>query len=559
MLAARATFGDSRGSLNTRRTLFPLIAVVVLTPLLAWAAFPPSHLPEAALLLAVPGLWWAARRPAWKLFLIGQWAAWTLTWVLLLFWLHHVTWAGLFLLAAFLGLISTTWFAAARAIAPTLPQSREIEDAPGHLKPLGLPALGPGGVTGLASMLGLAALWVLIEWVRTWLFTGFPWLTLAASQWQRPLMLGLAPITGAWGVSFVIILVNLGLASHLERLRLPREKRRGRFSLEMAVALVVLLACSFGLGRDFLGQKREPWARVGIVQPYIPQEQKWDEAVARDVVRILESETAKVAALEPDFLLWPEAATPWVLTERGDLRNWLGRIARDSRVPLLAGVVALDRTGDDEQWFNSAVVIDPENGVQPERYVKRHLVPFGEFVPIRPVFGWLEKFVPIGGDFVRGTSVAPLTVSTSKGPREAGVLICYEDVFPNLARTATRAGAEVLVNVTNNAWYGEGAAAYQHAAHSVLRAAENRRPVVRSGNGGWSGWIDEYGSIRATLKDEHGSVYFRGGETVAVTRDARWIGRETFYTRHGDWFVVVSGAIALATFAPRLRKRAASK
>jgi apolipoprotein N-acyltransferase len=327
----------------------------------------------------------------------------------------------------------------------------------------------------------------------------------------------------------------------------------------MAVALVVLLACSSGLGRDFLGQKREPWARVGIVQPYIPQEQKWDEAVARDVVRILESETAKVAALEPDFLLWPEAATPWVLTERGDLRNWLGRIARDSRVPLLAGVVALDRTGDDELWFNSAVVVDPENGVQPERYVKRHLVPFGEFVPIRPVFGWLEKFVPIGGDFVRGTSAAPLTVSTSKGPREAGVLICYEDVFPKLARTATRAGAEVLVNLTNNAWYGEGAAAYQHAAHSVLRAAENRRPVVRSGNGGWSGWIDEYGSIRATLKDEHGSVYFRGGETVAVTRDARWIGRETFYTRHGDWFVVVSGAIALATFAPRLRKRAASK
>ncbi|HUG10963.1 MAG TPA: apolipoprotein N-acyltransferase, partial [Opitutaceae bacterium] len=209
----------------------------------------------------------------------------------------------------------------------------------------------------------------------------------------------------------------------------------------------------------------------------------------------------------------------------------------------------------EEKWFNAAVVIDPENGVQAERYVKRHLVPFGEYVPIRPVFGWLEKFVPIGGDFVRGTSPAPLTISTGKGPRSAGILICYEDVFPNLARSATRAGAEVLVNVTNNAWYGEGAAAYQHAAHSVLRAAENRRPIVRCGNGGWSGWIDEYGSVRATLEDEHGSVYFRGGETVAVTRDARWIGRETFYTRHGDWFVALCGAIVLLVFGLRVFRR----
>ncbi|HEY5551096.1 MAG TPA: apolipoprotein N-acyltransferase, partial [Opitutaceae bacterium] len=328
--------------MDTRRTLLPLIAVVVLTPLLAWAAFPPSPLPEAAFFLAAPGLWWALRRPAWKLFLLVQWIAWTVTWLVLLIWLHHVTWIGLVLLAAFLGLISSAWFAAARAIAPiAAPTTVETEDAPGHLRPLALPTLGSSGLGGIVPMLGLAALWVVLEWVRTWLFTGFPWLTLATSQWQRPLMLGLAPITGAWGISFLLVLVNVGLVAHFERLRLPREGRRGWFSLEIVVALVALLACSFGLSGDFLGQKRKPWARVGIVQPYIPQEQKWDDAMARDVVRTLEQETARVAALEPDFLLWPEAATPWVLTEGGDLRDWLARISRDNRAPMLAGVVAL--------------------------------------------------------------------------------------------------------------------------------------------------------------------------------------------------------------------------
>lgn len=533
-----------------------MFGVVVLTPLLAWAAFPPSPLPEAVFFLAGPGLWWALRRPPWKLFLIGQWLAWTVTWLVLLIWLRHVTWAGLVLLAAFLGAMSAAWFAAARAIAPDSEPRGAGADLPGGLKPLAIPLLGSGGLGGVATMFALAALWVLIEWVRTWLFTGFPWLTLATSQWQRPLMLGLAPVTGAWGVSFVIVLVNVGLVAHVERLRVAREARRGWFSPEMLVALVALLACSFGLAGGYFGQKRESWARVGIVQPYIPQEQKWDDTFARGVVRTLEQETAKVAALGPDFILWPEAATPWVLTEGGDMRDWLGRIARDSRVPLLIGVVALDRSGSEEEWFNAAVVIDPENGVQAGRYAKRHLVPFGEYVPLRPVLGWLEKFVPIGGDFVRGTSAAPLVVSTAGGPRELGVLICYEDVFPALARASTRAGAEVLVNVTNNAWYGEGAAAYQHAAHSVLRAAENRRPVVRCGNGGWSGWIDEHGAIRETLLDERGSVYFRGGGAVTVTRDARWIGRETFYTRHGDWFVAVCGVVVFATLAGRLRARA---
>ncbi|HET7536795.1 MAG TPA: nitrilase-related carbon-nitrogen hydrolase, partial [Candidatus Didemnitutus sp.] len=127
-------------------------------------------------------------------------------------------------------------------------------------------------------------------------------------------------------------------------------------------------------------------------------------------------------------------------------------------------------------------------------------------------------------------------------------LICYEDIFPHLARDSTKAGAELLAVLTNNGWFGEGGAAYQHAAHSVLRAVENRRPLVRVGNGGWSGWIDEYGAIRATLLGENGTVYFRGADTVTITRDVRWRGRSSFYTQSGDWFLILCTVLATAGY-----------
>jgi apolipoprotein N-acyltransferase len=160
----------------------------------------------------------------------------------------------------------------------------------------------------------------------------------------------------------------------------------------------------------------------------------------------------------------------------------------------------------------------------------------------------LEKFVPIGGDFTPGQSSAPLDVTVGVHHIPVGVLICYEDIFPELARASVQSGAEVLAVLTNNAWYGEGGAAYQHAAHSVLRAIENRRPVIRCGNGGWSGWIDEYGNIRTTVLNDADSVYFRGAQTVTVSRDARWHDRQSFYTQHGDWFLIVCAVLSLVAY-----------
>jgi apolipoprotein N-acyltransferase len=290
-----------------------------------------------------------------------------------------------------------------------------------------------------------------------------------------------------------------------------------------------------------------PFANVAFVQPNIPATVKWDPAKAPGIIQTLASTTVEAGRLHPDLILWPESTTPYPL-RGGDqsMPRFVGQLSARTKAPMLVGADAIEDAGSaHERYFNAAFVVDPELGVQTAFYAKRRLVQFGEYIPLRPLFGWIGKFAPLGDDFTPGDDSTPLIVPLSRGAAAFGVLICYEDLFPRLAREEVLSGADALVVVTNDAWYGEGAAAYQHAAHSVLRAIETRRPVLRCGNAGWSGWIDEFGSIRWVQKDENGSIYFRGASMANVTRDQRWIGRNSFYVEHGDWFVAVSAALAI--------------
>jgi apolipoprotein N-acyltransferase len=288
---------------------------------------------------------------------------------------------------------------------------------------------------------------------------------------------------------------------------------------------------------------------VSFVQPYIPQDEKWDSSRSIQVLRTIEKVTlATSRAGKPDFIVWPESVVPYALYRDPNVAPWLESVAQVTNKPILLGTVYTRMSGGVESWYNGATLVDPVTGVSPEVYAKRKLVPFGEYIPLRPVLGWLDKIVPIAGDFFPGSDSKPFSVPVGDGHLLVGVLICYEDIFPSLARESVQSGAEVLAVLTNNAWYGEGGAAYQHATHSVLRAVETRRPVIRCGHGGWSGWIDEFGNIRATLNSESGSVYFRGGQTLTVTRDLRWRDRQSFYTQHGDWFLLVCAVLAVAAY-----------
>jgi apolipoprotein N-acyltransferase len=507
------------------------LAVFATTVLLTYVAFPPVSTGEAAYALALPAVLWAYRRPSFKLYAGVVLGAQAVAWTALLGWLHNVTWVGLFLLGPFIGLIVGSWWLAAWWVV------RRVA--------------GQGALWRITALLGLAGLWVVLEWVRTTLFGGFPWLPLAASQWQSPLILQMASYAGAGAVGFVLIFFNLGAAAYAHRIFFEGARGLRKRSPEFMAALMLLIFTSFPLVRELTGSQPQKLARIALVQPYIPQTEKWDAARARAVLQTIEQVTrAANEAGAPDAIFWPEAVLPWALDADPDVRAWLEKVSNRAGKPLLLGSVYTQKAGQsDERWYNGAFLVDPLKGLVDTRYAKRKLVPFGEFIPLRPVFGWLEKVVPIGGDFQLGQDAAPLLLPVGTKRVPVGMLICYEDIFPALARDSALAGAEVLAVITNNAWFGEGGAAYQHAAHSVLRAVETRRPVVRCGNGGWSGWIDECGRIRATLRDENGRVYFRGAETVTVSRDQRWRDRHSVYTLYGDWFLVVCVGLVTAAYA----------
>lgn len=536
--------------LGRRRHLVVAAGVFVFTATAGAAMMPPARYPELAYIFAVPAVFWASFAPSWRLFLWVTLGAQAVAWAATLIWLRHVTWAGPLLLGPFIGLWTGVWFVAVRWVMPRV---------------TGRPWQGR-----VFALFGLAGGWVVVEWTRSWLLSGFPWLPLAATQWEQLSVLQPAAYAGAWAVSFVLIVVNVSFAAYARQLLVPVEGGSRARCPEFLAAMGLLLGCLLLTIRETMNRGRfhVPWATVGVVQPAIPQAVKWDPAEAEGVLAVLDEETKVMAAARPDLLLWPEATTPLAVKGDPGMARWTAELARASRAPLVLGSVAFEQAEDGGQrWWNGVFVVTPEGGVENSFYAKRRLVPFGEYVPLRPVLGWLEKVAPVGGDFERGKDAGLLRVEPRGVATRLGPLICYEDIFPRLARESVAAGADVLVVNTNNGWFGEEAMAYQHAAHSVLRAVETRRPVLRAGNAGWSGWIDEVGAVRAVLTrdsrtgelrtapperrtsaDGAGTVYFRGGAVLAVSRDARYAGVLTPYVRWGDWFVGLAAALAAGTW-----------
>ncbi|MGE9294757.1 MAG: apolipoprotein N-acyltransferase, partial [Puniceicoccales bacterium] len=264
-----------------------------------------------------------------------------------------------------------------------------------------------------------------------------------------------------------------------------------------------------------------------------------------------ENERAALGEPQPDLILWPEAATPMAIVGTPDrgMRQWVEERVSETGVPLITGALGEYDTG----WENAMYLIDPETGMQEERYAKRRRVPFGEYIPMRDVLFFIGTVVPLDIDLRPGEHSKPLPVEVDGETLNAGPLICYEDIFPHLGREVAREGADFIVVVTNDGWYGEEAGAYQHASHATLRAVETRRPVVRCGNHGWSGWIDEYGNIRDVLVGEDGRVYLRGSKGFELSADPDWQGRLTFYAEHGDWLLWAGGFLLVGAVIQRRR------
>ncbi len=388
--------------------------------------------------------------------------------------------------------------------------------------------------------------WTSLEYLRSTHATfGFSWLGLGYSQFQTLTIIQPAEITGVYGISALIVLGNAALHFSLNawvsRLESPDEWKMSKGVIGVT-ALVMGLWLGWGgwaLNRTQSQIDSSAKIRVGLAQGNIEQHLKWNRLYRQATMEFYKELTLQAAQEKPELIVWPEAAVPFYYSLDPLGTKYVQDIARASGVPLLFGSPYKENVDGTLLDFNRVFLISPQ-GDTIDVYDKMHLVPFGEFVPFRKALFFIEKLVEIIGDFGLGQRA---TVFDLNGSR-LGVSICYEIIFPDLVRLPVKNGAEYLVNITNDAWFGKSAASYQHISMASLRAVENRTPIVRAANTGISGIIDATGEIRNTTE-----LFTR---EFVVSEIAPNKGPRTFYSQYGDVFsylcLILTIAISLLAY-----------
>ena len=388
-------------------------------------------------------------------------------------------------------------------------------------------------------------LWVGLEYLKTHVLTGFPWALLGYGVQPVSVLVQAADLAGVYGLSFLIALVNAGLA----RLVFIRQQRRAAdhtapYIREAAPVLLVLIAVISvwaGYGWWRIADIREDMAgssslTVSVIQGNIDQGVKWDQRFLDSTTMIYVDLSAGVSRLKPDLIVWPETATPFYYGRQPVLSDLVDAGIQNADSHFLIGSPSYTRGKPKFSYFNTAFLIDPEARTIGQ-YSKVHLVPYGEYVPLKKYMPFLGKMVAQVGDFSAG---APGVV-TSWPKGSIGSQICYEIIFPGLSRKMVQNGADLLVNLTNDAWFGRTAAAYQHFSMAAMRAVEFRRSLVRAANTGISGFILPTGEVL------HATGLF---ERTTATRAVPRMRIQTIYARIGDAFaagcLLLSAAIVLA-------------
>ena len=389
--------------------------------------------------------------------------------------------------------------------------------------------------------------WVVLEYIRSHLFTGFGWELLGYTQYKILPIIQIADIAGAYGVSFLIMMVNYALyklcfgpwAMSYEQIK----KKMPVILLPILLLNITLIYGYFRINSYPLSAKRYP-LRISIVQGNIPQEQKWDEEYRNSIIDKYIDLTKLAAKDKPDLIIWPETAVPGFLNIEEDLQKKIVALEEEIKIPLLAGTPIYKFTGKDS-YYNSAILISEDKKFD-KRYDKLHLVPFGEYIPFEDKLPFLRagRLDEITG-FSPGKEFTIFEVKDAK----FGVLICFEDIFPGLVRQFNKRGADFMVVITNDAWFKKTKAPYQHAAASVFRAVENRVNIIRAANTGLSCFIDKNGTITESVKNSEGKEIFITG---IKTYDINTGKHKTLYTKYGDFIFYVYISIITAGLA---RKR----
>jgi apolipoprotein N-acyltransferase len=408
----------------------------------------------------------------------------------------------------------------------------------------------------LGFVVGGAAVWCGLEWIRGWFLTGFPWNDLAVSQWENYGLLQLASVGGTGLVSFVVVVMNLGVALSLmgvvERMG---SGHRNRMHPELYLPVLILTG-SFTWGMTEMRrlqpeQQDYERLRLAAIQPL--SENKWSDELVEENFRVLWELSDAAMSLKPDLVVWPETAIPEELRYSPRSVELVRRLVSGG-VPLVAGSLDFETDSDEGQvrriFYNSAFLIDPSGNIIDD-YRKQHLVMFGEYMPFAGWLPFLRALTPMPEDVTPGTGSGVLRLDSAG--MSLGMLICFEDLMPGLARKRVEEGADLFLNQTNDAWFDPLWGSTAHLSHAVFRSVEQRRPTVRVTNSGVSAWIDPRGVVRDRIEDPlTGQIRIRGFKTfeVDVQRDTGM----TFFHRRPYLFPAL-WILLSAGFCLRHRKK----
>ena len=389
-----------------------------------------------------------------------------------------------------------------------------------------------------------ACAWVTQEWIRGWLFSGFGWNGLGVALHSNIAMIQTADLAGVLGLSWMIAFCNVMAVVIVRRILVeigPQFMKRIRWEFSATMSLVAA-AFAYGVYSLRPAEIEHTNLKVAMIQPNFPQNEKIDPEFEDHIFQRLDILTLGASLSKPDLIIWPEAATPRGMDADEHNADFIKREAQHGKALLIGTMLNDYEAGGD---YNAAALLT-DGGEKVQVYRKIHLVPYGEYLPMRPLLD------PIAGDFVPGDFLAgkDYTVFTLDSPHvRLAPLICFEDTLGDLTRHFVGNGADVLVNLTNDGWFLKSAAVEQQLAHALFRAVENRRPLLRCTNTGVTASVDPVGRVKRLAEPFRETLPF--AETVPVPQNAPL----TFYTRHGDWIAHLSCAVVCALIGWRLIKR----
>ena len=461
-------------------------------------------------------------------------------------WLHTVTVPGLILVGLYMGVYFAIWSWLAGLLRPRKPSPGPAprRNAWPTTQPNELPpeARSPwlNSFRNLWLALILAAAWTGLEWVRSWMFSGWGWNGLGVPLHGVLPIIQIAEITGVAGLSFLVAFANVIGVATVRRFTIESKVqiRRPHYDFTLTLAAIVGI-CGYGIRLLQMPAETVP-LRVAAVQANVPREEKFSRQFQEKTFEQFTRLTRFALATQPppQLIIWPESSTPAPVLVDQENYQFVTELSASIKTDLLLGTIDVDQRGD----YNAALLVSNE-GENIQVYRKLHLVPFGEYVPGRQTVPFIARIVgdQVPADFTRGKE--PVVFRLTTDHLTVAPLICFEDTLGELTRQFVLRGANLLANVTNDGWFLRSAGSQQHLENAIFRCVETRRPMVRAANTGVTCFVNRFGRVSQTLFDSKGSQFTEG--VLTGTLEIPTNGELTFYVRHGELFAKICGGVAL--------------